>query len=376
MTTQQTNANNREPWLSIILSTFFPGIGQIYAGRDVRGFIFICISLSFIGVGSWLFLSPTQNIWVASQFLVGYLVFSIFNLFDAYYCTRKSNDIEFEIARKNEKDPWLAVFLNRVIPGLGHAYQGKWISAILFFVFIVGARIVANTSPFILLVAFGLAYFSLYHVYIFAPNKREQSNKYIEIICIVLFVLEVIVPLSIKTFVAEARYIPSSAMEPTLLKDDRLIIDKLSFRWHKPERGEIIVFNPPNNPVVPDASKVYIKRVIGLPSDRISIHDGKVFVNDSPLNEPYIAQPLNYTLPTQDASLCPNCFSPDDVKSGKNGLFFTVPNGQYWMMGDDRNNSLDSHAWGFLPEKNLIGRAIIRYYPFDSRAGKFIVPKY
>ncbi|WP_072143707.1 signal peptidase I [Pseudanabaena sp. 'Roaring Creek'] len=187
----------------------------------------------------------------------------------------------------------------------------------------------------------------------------------------------ILLAVGVRIFVAEPRFIPSSSMEPTLLIDDRLIIDKLSFRWRKPERGEIVVFNPPNNPVVPDASKVYIKRVIGLPGDRLSIHDGKVFVNDVPLNEPYIASPPSYTLPTQDDALCPNCFRPDNVQNGRDNYpYFTVPNGKYWVMGDNRNNSLDSHAWGFMPEENLVGRAMFRYWPFDKRAGNLNVPKY
>jgi signal peptidase I len=187
----------------------------------------------------------------------------------------------------------------------------------------------------------------------------------------------ILLAVGVRIFIAEPRYIPSSSMEPTLLIDDRLIIDKLSFRWRKPERGEIVVFNPPNVPgVVPDATKVYIKRVIGLPGDRISIHDGKVFVNDAPLNEPYIAAPPNYTLPTQDDALCPNCFRPNNVQAGRDALFFTVPSSNYWVMGDNRNNSLDSHAWGFMPEENLVGRAMFRYWPFDNRAGNLNVPKY
>jgi signal peptidase I len=193
----------------------------------------------------------------------------------------------------------------------------------------------------------------------------------------------------VRIFIAEPRFIPSSSMEPTLLIDDRLIIDKLSLRWRKPERGEIVVFNPPYLPgVVPDATKVYIKRVIGLPGDRISIHDGKVFINDAPLNEPYIAAPPNYTLPTQDDALCPICFRPDNVQTGKTNSYFTVPSGNYWVMGDNRNNSLDSHAWGFLPEENLVGRAMFRYwnkkgkgwlgidYPDFDRIGGLNIPKY
>jgi signal peptidase I len=207
------------------------------------------------------------------------------------------------------------------------------------------------------------------------PSQRQQSKKLILVVVVVL-VLLVALPLIVRIFIAEPRFIPASSMEPTLLVDDRLIIDKLSFRWRKPERGEIVVFNPPNVPVIPDATKVYIKRVIGLPGDRISIHDGKVFINDAPLNEPYIAAPPNYTLPTQDDALCPSCFRPPNVQSGKGNPYFTVPSGNYWVMGDNRNNSLDSHAWGFMPEKNLVGRAMFRYWPFDSRVGNLNVPKY
>lgn len=186
----------------------------------------------------------------------------------------------------------------------------------------------------------------------------------------------ILLAVGVRIFIAEPRYIPSSSMEPTLLIDDRLIIDKLSIRWQKPQRGEIIVFNPPNVEIVPDASKVYIKRVIGIPGDRISIADGKVFVNDQPLNEPYIASPPSYTLPTQDDALCSNCFRPPNVQVSNNRSYFTVPAGNYWVMGDNRNNSLDSHAWGFLPEENLVGRATFRYWPLDKRTGGLGVPNY
>ena len=210
------------------------------------------------------------------------------------------------------------------------------------------------------------------------PKQEPVKNFLLENLPTVT--VAILLAVGVRIFIAEPRYIPSSSMEPTLLIDDRLIIDKLSIRWRKPERGEIIVFNPPINPVVPDASKVYIKRVIGLPGDRISIHDGKVFINDAPLNEPYIAAPPNYTLPTQDDALCPNCFRPDNVQSGKEHPFFTVPTGKYWVMGDNRNNSLDSHAWGFMPEENLVGRAVFLYWnkdwPSTNRVGNLNVPKY
>lgn len=177
----------------------------------------------------------------------------------------------------------------------------------------------------------------------------------------------------VRTFIAEPRYIPSSSMEPTLQINDRLIIEKLSYRFRKPERGEVVVFNPPNVAAVPDSSLVYIKRLIGLPGDRIAIRDGQVFVNDQPLAEPYIKEPIEYTLPTQDLSQCLKCFIPPKNNSNRD---FTVPPNTYWMMGDNRNNSLDSHAWGFLPEQNIVGRAFFRYWPLDQRLGEMTTPTY
>ena len=206
--------------------------------------------------------------------------------------------------------------------------------------------------------------------------KPEGSLKNVLVENLPTVAVAVLLAIGVRVFIAEPRFIPSSSMEPTLLIDDRLIIDKLSIRWSKPKRGEIIVFNPPNHPVVPDPSKVYIKRVIGLPGDRVSIREGKVFINNSPLNEPYIASPINYTLPTTDDTLCRGCFTPANVGEDKGNLYFTVPQGNYWVMGDNRNQSLDSHAWGFMPEDNLVGRATFRYWPFDNRTGILGVPSY
>jgi signal peptidase I len=165
-------------------------------------------------------------------------------------------------------------------------------------------------------------------------------------------VVAVLLAFGVRVFIAEPRFIPSPSMEPTLCIDDRLIIDKLTYRFRKPERGEIIVFTPPVHPVT-DTSKVYIKRVIGLPGDRITVFNGKVLVNRQPLNENYIMEPPGYEMPT-----------------------VSVPQGQYWVMGDNRNNSQDSHVWGTLPEENILGRAVFRFWPFDQRTGTINTPNY
>ena len=150
--------------------------------------------------------------------------------------------------------------------------------------------------------------------------------------------------LLIRTFIAEPRYIPSDSMLPTLYTGDRLVIEKVSYKFHPPETGDIIVFQPPLELQRRGYPKdqAFIKRVIGEPGEVISVAKGKVYLNGQPLQEDYIAEPPN--LPFQAV---------------------TVPEDQYFVMGDNRNDSNDSRYWGFLPRKNIIGRATFRFWPFD-----------
>jgi signal peptidase I len=209
-------------------------------------------------------------------------------------------------------------------------------------------------------------------------QPKSNQSKFINLVKEYLPTLAAagLIVIVVRSFIAEPRYIPSSSMEPTLQINDRLIIEKLSYKFRKPLRGEVVVFNPPAVAAVPDSSLVYIKRLIGLPGDRISIRDGKVFVNGKALKEPYTKEPPDYTLPTEDRTKCQNCFLPDTLVEPDKTLSFTVPPNSYWMMGDNRNNSLDSHAWGFLPEQNIVGRASFRYWPPDERLGELATPEY
>jgi len=96
-----------------------------------------------------------------------------------------------------------------------------------------------------------------------------------------------------------------------------------------------------------------------------------VFVNDRALTENYIAEPPDYIFPNQAQNL-------ESLSSSQDSRYksITVPQGYYWMMGDNRNSSNDSHIWGFLPRQNMIGRAFLRFFPFDNRVGELKTPKY
>ncbi|XHX79701.1 MAG: signal peptidase I [Stenomitos frigidus ULC029] len=171
-----------------------------------------------------------------------------------------------------------------------------------------------------------------------APPRWRAWWENIQILIIAL-----ILALLIRVFVAEPRFIPSDSMLPTLEVGDRLIVEKLSYRLRPPAFGEIVVFDPPQQLQIQGYTKdqAFIKRIIGQPGQTVQVNNGTVFINQQPLQEPYIAAPPYYTLPP-----------------------VTVPEGEFFVMGDNRNNSNDSHVWGFLPQKNIIGRAWFRFYPF------------
>lgn len=136
--------------------------------------------------------------------------------------------------------------------------------------------------------------------------------------------------------ISERIRVESISMQPTLYPGDYVIVNKLAYRFKgTPNRGDVIVFRyPPNPEAIP-----YIKRVIGLPGDQIHIGDGKVYVNGQAVVEPYLVVTTN------------------------RGGDWTVPAGQIFVMGDNRNNSSDSRSWGFVPLENIIGRAEVIYLP-------------
>ena len=204
-------------------------------------------------------------------------------------------------------------------------------------------------------------------------NNREIFKKIFsflkETLDTILFVL--IAVIVIRFFVGELRWIPSGSMHPTLIEKDRLFVEKLSKPFRELQRGDVIVFYPPDEPLKKDFFSIisrltglmckdiaFIKRIIGMPGDKFEIKledDGYyVYINDKKLEEPYILSKTDW-MPCRDDMYC----GP-----------FTVPEDNYFMMGDNRGNSQDSRFWGFLPKNRVIGRAIFVFWALN-RVQKF-----
>jgi signal peptidase I len=176
-------------------------------------------------------------------------------------------------------------------------------------------------------------------------SKQEKSafREYAEAIVIAL-----ILALVIRTFIVQAFKIPSGSMLPTLQIGDHILVNKFIYHFTSPQRGDVIVFKYPK-----DETRDFIKRVIGLPNDKLEIRNKRVFVNDHPLDEPYIS----HSDPgVQEESISPrDCFGP-----------VIIPPGKYFMMGDNRDFSMDSRFWGFLDRSKIRGKAFLIYWSWDS----------
>ena len=170
-------------------------------------------------------------------------------------------------------------------------------------------------------------------------------------------ILWALLAILLRWVVIEPRWIPSGSMLPTLQLKDRILVEKLRPRISHNRhghlhRGDVVVFAPPNQLVAAgyDPKAALIKRVVGLPGDELAVEQGVLRRNGAVVEEPWLREAITYAMEP-----------------------VTVPDDALWVMGDNRNASLDSHLWGPLPETNVIGTAIWRYWP-PNRFGPLRIP--
>lgn len=187
------------------------------------------------------------------------------------------------------------------------------------------------------------------------PSARTVIREYLD-----AFIVAGLVALFLITFVVRTFYIPSASMEPTLQIHDVLLVNEFEYRFEQPHREDVVVFPPP----VPSPND-FIKRVIATPGDTLRIHQGIVYVNGQALNEPYEEQKPNYELVVRDYGIYvdgqrldsdlanvppkPDWSAPD-----------RLPKNCFFMMGDNRNNSEDSHIWGFAQDAGTFASGALK----------------
>jgi signal peptidase I len=198
------------------------------------------------------------------------------------------------------------------------------------------------------------------------------------------FIVAGLVALFLITFVVRTFYIPSESMVPTLQDRDVLLVNEFAYRFGAPRRGDIVVFTPPIA-----STSSFIKRVIAVPGDTLRVQNGHVYVNGKQLHEPYIAQAPEYNLSVKNYNIYVDNgtgmapLDPSQANVPPRRLWQSadrIPNGFYFVMGDNRNDSEDSHVWGFAQlhghfasgplaktatTADFTGRAFLLLWPFD-----------
>jgi signal peptidase I len=256
--------------------------------------------------------------------------------------------------------PWLAALLTILETGLGHLYSGNLkrglilfcISQFLSLVFIASLIVIApNAFTMILAILAGFAFtvYCMVDAALIARRKRENYEPakynrwfvYVGYIFIAWLLVQTFTYFIVSPYLVQAYKLPTGSMEPTLLVGDQILINKHFYRGREARRGEVVVFRYPPNPEVPS-----IKRLIGEPGDTVEIAKRTVYINGRPIME-------NYAQHIDPGSVYEH-FGP-----------YRVPSDQYFVMGDNRDNSQDSRFWGFVPRKNLLGKALIIYWSFE-----------
>ncbi|MDP3919564.1 MAG: signal peptidase I [Candidatus Omnitrophota bacterium] len=156
------------------------------------------------------------------------------------------------------------------------------------------------------------------------------------------FVVAAILAIVIRTFLLGPYKIPTGSMRPTFLEGDRIFVDKVSYRFNEPDRGDIIVFKYPE-----DKKKDFVKRLVGLSGDRLEIRQGKIWINGEALDDPPFSQNYYYNMGDY----------------GKENGSIIIPENSLFAMGDNSAHSSDSRNWGYVPRGNVVGKAFVIWWP-------------
>lgn len=337
----------RNCWLAVNLSGIVPGLGQWYGDQWTKAVVIFSAFVVLVIHSLWsLFAAEGSTIrafWLMGAAAVLYLL----NVWDAFATVGRPL---YPPANKQQgQDVWYSVFLSQILPGLGQWYLGQAVVGSLFLVVGVSLAMLANSLPMLLPIACTVWSVAGYHAYRSAPVSTAQKPSRSGAILVVVVLGSLLLRLgigSVPMWIDQAVLqciVPSESMVPTLQVGDRTFVSRDLL--YQPKLKDIVVFKAPPEAITmleADSETLFVKRVIGLPGQTVEIRAGKVWINQQLLEEEYVSVPIGYQ------------WGPE-----------IVPSESYFVLGDNRNASGDSHVWGFLPRENIIGEAYKIYWPVD-----------
>ncbi|MEM9220024.1 MAG: signal peptidase I [Cyanobacteria bacterium P01_F01_bin.150] len=377
--TPKYSPNPIDPWIAVNLSVIWPGLGQLYSRAIAKGLGFLLTTCSLLYAVGWSLFASEGNT-VTGLWLIGVLaILYVFNLFDAYDTIRPLPKPDPREIYQPSQNRWYAIFLSQVLPGFGHLYFQKAAIGGLFLGLGVLTTYLANFYSALLPIPPIIWAIACLHLYWSTsstpssrsslankggsastrssqkqisrseqrPTKRYVSSSAVHSWVIVAITVGVLLTRlmvgNIPTWVNQSVLqciVPSESMVPTLQIDDRIFVKRDPN--YRPQTGDLIVFQAPIEAIaLIDAhpNTLFVKRIVAKPNQTVEVKHGRVIVNQRPLAETY-------------ASLANYDWGPEKV-----------PKDSYFVLGDNRNYSADSHVWGFLPMEDILGKAYKIYWP-------------
>jgi len=353
---------NKEPWLAASLSWSLPGIGHLYSGAYSLG-AFLLVLVGLIGIYRIMSSISTWKPTIPNTFLdfFVFIILTVYASWSAFRLTKRHNTEDFERERTFSKDPWLAVFLSVVLPGLGHIYLRKWVSGILFFLgfFVFGLIFQLMKIDFLFAFIICRVFVSI-HAYIACQLNKVKPKRPLVLFIIVFICLcllkDFLLPKLEKQFFQYCGPTYGTSMNPTFVKGDRIIVNTITYSLNDPKPGDIIMFHPPKN--ISDNKVPTFKRIIAIGGETIQIRDGNVYVDGQERNFGFQTESYVYSesSPALDENDNPYLtYGIDEI--------YHVPEGHYFVLGDNRQYCADSRWYGAISREDIIGKVVKIYWP-------------
>lgn len=360
---QETGVKERancEPWLAVSLSWLIPGIGHLYIKRYLKGVILATLcGILYVSL-------VTSLMWTRCPVLVSGIIFLSFTLLPVFVCidtfklAKNTNKEEFEAKRKETKDGWLAIFLSLILPGLGYAYLGKYFTfaLCLCLLFAFNTLIEGLLLQVVIILCAFRAIISI-HTGLLLRGYRTQKRRllflFVTFLILISFVSNFLLPNFIAQRIVSIGQGFGPSMEPTILSGDVHIINRLAYAWSKPKIGEIVLINLPIKEPLMTTERRIVKRIFAVGGETVLFRNGKFVVD----------RPDDKTDTNSDDKLVSTAKERLTNNGGSEtvGWNYTIPEGRYFVIGDNLSMSDDSRAHGPIRRDRIVGKVVKILWP-------------